>query len=95
MRRFLIGTSLLLILLAGLLTSAYADHQQVTFSNTPSGVKITGQDDFGVNLRMDIGALHFYDVNTKGGDFTLMVAKGLTRSFEVGEPNIPKANKLL
>jgi hypothetical protein len=95
LRRFLIGTSLLLILLAGLLSSAYADHQQVTFSNTPSGVKITGQDDFGVNLRMDLGAIDFYDVNTKGGDFTLMVAKGLTRSFEVGEPNIPKANKLL
>ncbi|HER00598.1 MAG TPA: hypothetical protein ENO22_14770 [candidate division Zixibacteria bacterium] len=95
MRRFLIGTCLLLILMAGLTTPATADHQTVTFAETYSAVEVTGQDDFGVDLRMDIGAIDFYDVNTKGGDFTLMVINGFTRSFEVGEPNLPKANKLL
>jgi hypothetical protein len=95
LRRFLLGLSLLALLLVGLTAHAYADHQTVTLSDSPSGVKLLGQDELGIDLRMDLGAIELFDVSTKGGDFTLLTVPGFNRSHEIGQPDLPTASKML
>jgi len=47
-------------------------------------------------MELNVGEVMFVPVNTKGGDFTMISIKGCGRSFDLlGEPDLPKANKLL
>jgi hypothetical protein len=94
LKHFVIGLTLLGLLLAGMTSLAYAE-QVVELSGQPSGVTMMNQDDMGVTLKMEIGELKFYPVSTKGGDFTLISIEGFSRSFEVGEPNVPVASRIL
>ncbi len=94
MRHFLIGLGLLAILLAGMTSNVFAA-QTLEVSEAQSGVSLLNQSDQGVTLKIDIGQIEFYDVATKEGNFTLATIPGFSRSFKVGEPNLPVVNRIL
>ncbi|MBD3168434.1 MAG: T9SS type A sorting domain-containing protein [candidate division Zixibacteria bacterium] len=88
--KLLFKSFLVLCLLTG---TAFAA-QTVNFGAS-SGIELTDQDQTGVTMEMNIGAVDFFPIDTKQGTFTLMTIKGFTRSHNVGEPNLPMINKLL
>ena len=69
--------------------------QSLRLSDSPSGVQLMDQDRNGLTVRLDVGELLFSEVQTKAGVFTMISAKGLTRSFNIGEPCLPMVNKLI
>lgn len=84
------------VILAGTsLAALAAAMQSVELSSAPSGVEILSQDRAGLRLKLEIGTIDFVPVSTPEGTFTLVKVDGLTRSFRVGEPSIPVANKVL
>ena len=94
LKGLVIGLTLLLLLSAGMTTSGHAE-QVVELSSQPSGVTMMNQDNMGVTLKMEIGQIKFFPVSTKGGEFTLMSIEEFSRSFNVGEPNIPMVHRVL
>lgn len=64
-------------------------------TDSPTAVSLIEQDRQGITVSLEIGKLMFTQVQTKGGSFVLLSADGLTRSHEVGEPNLPMANRLI
>jgi hypothetical protein len=75
-------------------TSALAE-QSIQVSDAVNGISLVQQDEMGATFRVEIGTLDFTSVETSEGSFSLMVAKGLGSSNQIGEPNIPVANRLL
>jgi len=69
--------------------------QSYKLSDSPSGVTLLDQDRSGVTLRLDVGELLFTPIVTKDGSFTALSVKDFTRSYNIGEPNLPMANRLL
>lgn len=65
-------------------------------SDSPTGMQLLGQDRSGLTMELSVGEVMFVPVDTKAGDFTMISIKGCGRSFDLlGEPDLPKANKLL
>ena len=69
--------------------------QSVSLSDAVSGVRLLGEDRAGLTIKVEIGKIDFVPVSTPEGTFILAKTDGLTRSFRVGEPNLPVANKLI
>lgn len=82
-----------LLVLLGLATTAAATSIKV--SDAASGVTILSQDPQGISVRVNVGELNLTPVGTKGGQFTMLTADGLTKSFNIGEPDLPVANQLI
>ncbi|MEW5923740.1 MAG: C25 family cysteine peptidase, partial [Candidatus Zixiibacteriota bacterium] len=94
MKRLVMGFWLAVMLSIGFAGMAMAD-QSVVLSDSPSGVKLVEQDMSGLTLQLEIGKLDFYSVATPDGNFTMAKIPGLGRSFNIGEPNLPIASKVL
>jgi len=77
-----------------LVSSAFAA-QSYKLSDSPSGVTLMSQDRDGLTLRLDVGELLFTPIETKEGSFTMLSIKDFTRSYNIGEPNLPMANRLI
>jgi hypothetical protein len=82
------------LLAIGFGTSAFAG-QTVTISDSQSGATLLSQNQDGLTLRVDIGAVDFNDVNTASGQFALLSVGGFTHSQKIGEPSLPLMNKLI
>jgi len=48
-----------------------------------------------LTIKSSLSALYFSAEDTKGGDFTLLQANGLIKTFDMGNPNIPVISKLI
>ncbi len=94
MRKVAIGFCTTLLLCLSLSGLAFAG-QVLQISGAQNGVTVLDQGSDGLTLQLDVGNVTFSDVTTKGGDFTLLSATNLIRSWEVGEPNLPVSNKLI
>ena len=77
------------------MTSMAAATQVVPLSASQTRIEAPSQDLNGVTIKLEMDKLNFTDVATKGGDFTLLSIMGFSRSFEIGEPNLPRINKIL
>ncbi|MCK4858806.1 MAG: hypothetical protein KAT58_12600, partial [candidate division Zixibacteria bacterium] len=84
----------LLLLLVGVTSIAVAD-QRIQIGDSPNGVTLLQQDQTGLTFKVSVGSLDFLTVSTPEGTFDLMTAEGLGRPNQIGEPNLPIANKLM
>ena len=73
---------------------AYAS-QSVELSNTPNEFRLLDSKGDGLSLELNVGTVQFTTVQTKEGSFTLMTADKLGRSYNTGEPNLPRLRKLI
>lgn len=92
MRR--IALALCLLALIGLASRATAE-QTVRFNNSANQVNLIQQDQDGFTVQLNVGSIDFMSISTDSGEFTLPVAKGLARSQDIGNPDLPLANKLI
>jgi hypothetical protein len=83
-----------LLALIGLVSGATAE-QTVRFNNMANQVNLIQQDQDGFTVQLNIGSIDFVSVSTDSGEFALPVAKGLARSQDIGNPELPLANKLI
>ncbi len=108
MRKFLKFLTIFLFIIAGtaVLTSTGKgmsiadvcvgpDIVTIDISREESGVTLLDQDRNGLAVRMDVGRIHFVPVSTPEGSFILPRIDGFSRSFEVGDPTLPVASKLV
>ena len=84
----------LFLLMTAFAVSAAAT-QIVDVGDLPNEVKLLEQDETGVTLRVNIGSIQITPIETKEGTFNQLTVDGLSRSFEIGEPNLPQAHRLL
>ncbi|MEE9554603.1 MAG: C25 family cysteine peptidase, partial [candidate division Zixibacteria bacterium] len=78
-------------LIAGLANAG----QTIRLSDNQSGATLLSQDQSGISIRIDVGAIEFQQLTTDHGDFIALGVGGFSRSQKVGEPNLPVANRLL
>ena len=99
MRKLLKFLAIFMFVIVGAAQMAgpYADYETVTvkISDKESGVTLLTQGENGLTVRLDVGSIEFVPVTTKEGDFILPRIDGFSRSFEVGEPTLPIASKLI
>jgi len=76
-------------------TVVSAGTQRIQLGDSRSQMDIYDKSESGLRIRLTVGSLEFIPVSTEKGGFTLIRADGLNRSFNVGEPNLPVANRLL
>jgi hypothetical protein len=69
--------------------------QAIRLGDEQSGIELISQDDNGLLLQIDIGALDLQPVSTDDGDFVLMSVDGFSRSHRIGEPALPIINRLI
>lgn len=69
--------------------------QSIQLSGSPNAVTLLQQDESSATFKVEVGTLDFTSVATAEGTFSLMVAKGLGGSNEIGAPNLPIANRLM
>ncbi|MBU2625794.1 MAG: hypothetical protein KKG33_09565 [candidate division Zixibacteria bacterium] len=77
-----------------LVSSAFAA-QSYKLSDSPSGVTLLSQDRNGLTMSLEVGELLFTPIETKEGSFTMLSITDFTRSYNIGEPNLPMANRLI
>ena len=90
-KRFTIYSLLIVVFLIG---PAIAN-QTIRLSDSESGATLLAQDEAGLRMRIDIGALELFDVTTPEGTFTRVVVGGSAGSNNVGEPTLPLFNRLI
>lgn len=74
--------------------AALAKSQTIDLGGVPSlDVAPSVNGDF--TVRVEVGELQFFDVETKEGVFTRLVIPGFHASHEVGLPNLPMMNRLV
>ncbi|MFQ5454030.1 MAG: C25 family cysteine peptidase, partial [Candidatus Zixiibacteriota bacterium] len=88
-------TNFWVLLFSVAITSSAFANQSIQLSNINDGVTLLEQDETGLTLKLEIGTLHFTDVWTKEGNFTLMSINGFTKSQRIGDPSLPMINKLI
>ncbi len=93
MRRFVFVCTAV-VSLVGLISAASAS-QSVKISDQPTNVLVTDLAEEGVLLDIDISDLQLTEVTTSAGPFTLVSFTGCTRSYNIGEPNLPMVRRLL
>jgi hypothetical protein len=69
--------------------------QTIKLSDEQSGLSLLSQDDAGLLLQIDIGALDLQSVSAVEGEFMLLSVAGFSRSHRVGEPSLPMINRLI
>nr|MBN2276767.1 hypothetical protein [candidate division Zixibacteria bacterium] len=94
MKKLTIGTWLILLFCTGVFGTASA-YQSIQLSEAPAGMKVLNQDQNGITVKLDVGQIEFIPVHTKAGDFTMITADGLARTYDVGRPNLPQSKKLI
>ncbi len=94
MSRIVKSSWLIVLICLGLTGLAFAE-QSVMLSSSPTAVKLVGQDRSGITIKMEIGKIDFERVSTPQGSFMLAKIDGLGRSFNIGEPGLPIAGKLI
>ncbi|UCD95415.1 MAG: hypothetical protein JSU69_05030, partial [Candidatus Zixiibacteriota bacterium] len=94
MKRLFLVTVIAVAVWMGFAGSSFAE-QSVIISNNPSGVRLLGQDQTGLTVKLEVGKIDFIPVSTPEGSFLLAKIDGFARSFEIGEPDLPVANKLV
>jgi hypothetical protein len=108
MRTFLKFLTIFFIVMAGAAFIAGTDQEMsradicvgpdivtIDIGREESGVTLLDQDRDGLTVRMDVGSIHFIPVSTPEGSFILPRVDGFSRSFEVGDPTLPVASKLI
>lgn len=60
-----------------------------------SDVTLLESDENGITIQCTVAAVNFFDISQKEGNFILPRISGFSRSFNVGEPNLPVAGKLI
>ena len=84
-----------LIAMATAFSSLAGALQTIHISDTPSQITIFDASEAGLRMRVNIGTIDFVDVTTAKGRFTMARIDGLVRSNNIGEPNLPVANRLI
>jgi hypothetical protein len=85
---------LALLVIAGFAGFSHAT-QTIQLSDSPSQIKILDNSESGLRMQVTVGSIELTPVATPKGEFTMIRADGLIKSFNVGEPNLPVANRLI
>jgi hypothetical protein len=83
----------MIVLIGG--TGRVSAAETVKIGDSPTAVTLISEDETGLELRIDIGAITFTPVTTRAGDFTLATIEGFLPSPNIGEPNVPVVSRLL
>ena len=94
MRRLFFVTAFAVAVLIGFTGFSFAD-QSVIISNNPSGMRLLDQDPSGLTMKLEVGRIDFIPVSTPEGTFVMAKIDGFARSFDIGKPDLPVANKLV
>jgi len=93
LRRYLSCTITTLILSVALVSLSEA--ATIELSEVRNGISLENQTRDDLTLRLQIGNISINPVQTKAGEFTMLSAAGLTRSYRVGEPNVLVCRKVI
>ncbi len=77
------------------LTHANNLSKSIRVSDVPSKVNLVGNKTEAVTLKFNVGTIDFLPVTTTEGEFVLPTIAGFSRSFNIGEPSLPVANKII
>jgi len=81
---------LMVFILAGSISAV-----TIPLSDSPTEVKLLDQESNGLVMQVNIGSVNLETILNDNGEFTELTVDGLIRSQEIGNPNLPKANKML
>lgn len=87
---------LLTFVALAILGSAWATNKErLTFEKGQNQLKVENITTTGFNFNLKIGEAFLNDVESKNGDFFILQAEGFTKSFHIGNPNLPTKSKLI
>ena len=69
--------------------------ETINFGNSRSGIELISQDQSGMTLKIDVGAINLDKITRPEGTFTTISVDGFSRSHEIGEPSLPMINRLI
>lgn len=69
--------------------------RSISVSESPSKVTLLDNKTESVRLKFDVGTVDFLPITTAEGEFVLPTISGFSRSFKIGEPSLPIANKII
>ena len=95
LRKFAIGLCSILLLSWALAGAVFAASQHIQLQDVPGGMALLDQSQNRITVEVEVGAMDIADVTTQQGDFGLLTASGLSRSYEVGSPNLPISRRLI
>ena len=94
MKRLVVGTWMIALICCCFAGLALAN-QSIPVSKAPSGVKMLNEEQSGMVVELTVGQVDFVSVTTPDGEFTLAKINNMGRSFNIGEPNLPVAGKVI
>ncbi|RKX25781.1 MAG: hypothetical protein DRP46_11580, partial [Candidatus Zixiibacteriota bacterium] len=94
MRKLVLQTWLIIMVYIGYAIPAI-EYKSVEFGTRPSEIRVLNQDNSGITLGIDIQKVNFYTISTPNGVFSMVRIPGFGRSFNIGEPGLPVAGKLI
>jgi len=91
---FVTGVCLVALVCLAVAGSAFGS-QSVQLNDAQTALTLLDQDDYGLTIEFQIGAIDFTDVLTKEGTFNMISVAGMTGSGRIGEPDVPVASRLI
>ena len=68
---------------------------KVPLKANENSFEVVNKDALSLTIKSSLAALYFAERDTKGGDFMLLEAVGLIKTFDVGNPNLPVSSNLI
>ncbi len=88
-------TLFLTIMLFSFAIFAQKNEVKVKLKASGNSFEVMNKGAENLTVKSSLSALYFSAEDTKGGDFTLLQANGLIKTFDMGNPNIPVISKLI
>lgn len=93
--RLIFNCCLVIVILGCGLAQASDTIKSIRVSESPSGATLLDNDAESIRLKFEVGTVNFLSVTTVEGEFVLPTISGFSRSFKIGEPSLPMANKII
>ncbi|MFA7028878.1 MAG: C25 family peptidase propeptide domain-containing protein [Candidatus Cloacimonadaceae bacterium] len=72
----------------------FADESRtITFSNLPTTTRLLNNNQYGFEVKFEIGKLELKEVTTKAGTFDELTIEGYNFTPRIGEPKLPMQSK--
>lgn len=68
---------------------------KVPLKQSENTFEVISKSQYDLTVKSSLSALYLSSEETKGGDFVKLQAKGLIKTFDMGNPNIPVISKLI
>ena len=86
----------LFIILFSFATYAQKQHVKVPLKTAKeNSFNVVSKSTQNLTVKSSLASLYFSEKETKGGNYTLLEAKGLIKTFDMGNPDLPVISKLI